>query len=170
MPPLFRGELVGIAEHQSGGVIVLFGVFVCLCGIVVSGIGQALERARADRRSQKQAVIREFSFGKGVLVARSAASSARACRMDSPRGSRSPASAVRHGAHPLWQNLPVLIVILAGGFTTNVVWCLVLNARNRTAGDYLRPSLHRGRNYMFCAARPGPSGICNSCSMAWAPR
>ena len=45
--------------------------------------------------------------------------------------------AVRHGSHPLWQNLPVLVIVLAGGFTTNVLWCLILNVRNRSAGDYL---------------------------------
>ena len=148
--------------------IVLFGVFVCLCGIVVSGMaGHSKERELTS--AQKQAVIREFSFGKGVLVATICGILSACMSYGFAAGKPIASLAVRHRAHPLWQNLPVLIVILAGGFTTNVVWCLVLNARNRTAGDYLRPSLHRGRNYMFCAS-PGPSGICNSCSMAWAPR
>ena len=74
--------------------------------------------------------------------------------------SRSPTSRSVTRAHPLWQNLPVLVVVLAGGFTTNVLWCLFLNARNGTAGDYLGS---RGRggvfppavlwnNYLLCAA------------------
>ena len=44
--------------------------------------------------------------------------------------------AVTNGASDLWENLPVLIVILAGGFTTNFIWCVFLNLRNKTGGDY----------------------------------
>ena len=38
----------------------------------------------------------------------------------------------------MWQGLPVLVVVLAGGFTTNFVWCAVLNLRNHSYGEYLR--------------------------------
>ena len=41
-----------------------------------------------------------------------------------------------HGKHALWTGLPVLIVVLLGGFTTNFVWCLILNLRNRTGYQY----------------------------------
>jgi L-rhamnose-H+ transport protein len=43
---------------------------------------------------------------------------------------------VQHGTSPLWQGLPVLVVLLAGGFTTNFIWCLILNIRNRTGYQY----------------------------------
>jgi L-rhamnose-H+ transport protein len=149
MPPLFRGELAAIA-HTSGGVIVLFGVSVCLCGIVVSGMaGRSKERELTDE--QKQAVIREFSFGKGVLVA-TVCGILSACMSYGFAAAKPIANlAVQHGAHPLWQNLPGLIVVLSGGFTTNVFWCLFLNARNRTAGDYVRRSANLGKNYALCA-------------------
>jgi L-rhamnose-H+ transport protein len=45
---------------------------------------------------------------------------------------------VRHGTAPLWQGLPVLVVVLAGGFTTNFVWCVILNVRNGTGRQYFR--------------------------------
>jgi L-rhamnose-H+ transport protein len=32
--------------------------------------------------------------------------------------------------------LPVLVVVLVGGFTTNFLWCLALNARNRRGYQY----------------------------------
>jgi L-rhamnose-H+ transport protein len=44
---------------------------------------------------------------------------------------------VGHGQSPLWQNLPVLVVVLWGGFTTNFIWCLILNIKNRTSHEYL---------------------------------
>ena len=33
--------------------------------------------------------------------------------------------------------IPVFIFILAGGFTTNFLWCIFLNIKNRTAKDYI---------------------------------
>lgn len=41
-----------------------------------------------------------------------------------------------HSKHHLWTGLPVLIVVLFGGFTTNFLWCLLLNIRNRTGYEY----------------------------------
>jgi L-rhamnose-H+ transport protein len=44
---------------------------------------------------------------------------------------------LRNGSLDLWQNLPVLIVVLLGGFTTNFIWCAILNLKNRTTHEYL---------------------------------
>jgi L-rhamnose-H+ transport protein len=43
--------------------------------------------------------------------------------------------------HRIWQGLPALIVILAGGFTTNFLWCLFLNIKNKTGYQYLSPTV-----------------------------
>jgi L-rhamnose-H+ transport protein len=157
MPPLFRGEIDSVMQ-TSAGQTVLFGVFVCLAGIIVSGLaGRSKERELTDE--QKQAVIHEFSFGKGVLVA-AASGVLSACMSYGFAAGRPIAElAVRYGAHPLWQNLPVLVVVLAGGLTTNLVWCVWLNLRNGTAGDYIGTSRQGGKvsgvslrnNYLLCA-------------------
>lgn len=34
--------------------------------------------------------------------------------------------------------MPVLVVVLLGGFTVNALWCLFLNFKNKTTGDYLK--------------------------------
>ena len=36
----------------------------------------------------------------------------------------------------LWQGLPVLIIVLLGGFTTNFIWCVILNVKNKTGHEY----------------------------------
>lgn len=41
-----------------------------------------------------------------------------------------------HDRHSLWTGLPVLIVVLLGGFTTNFIWCVLLNWRNKTGYQY----------------------------------
>jgi L-rhamnose-H+ transport protein len=49
---------------------------------------------------------------------------------------------LRHGTATLWQGLPVLVVVLAGGFTTNFLWCVFLNIRNGSGGQYFRAEIH----------------------------
>ncbi|MCY2992442.1 MAG: hypothetical protein NTY19_31865, partial [Planctomycetota bacterium] len=48
-----------------------------------------------------------------------------------------------HSKHQLWTGLPVLIVVLLGGFTTNFVWCVILNLRNQTGYQYFSPTLRQ---------------------------
>jgi L-rhamnose-H+ transport protein len=51
----------------------------------------------------------------------------------------------------LYQNNVTYIVILWGGLTTNLIWCLLLNARNKTFGDYTNKKTPALRNYLLCA-------------------
>ena len=64
------------------------------------------------------------------------------------------------GTDPLAQGLPVLCVVLLGGFTTNFIWCSYLIYRNRSVGQFVgrpesgstpmrRPRLLR--NYLLAA-------------------
>ena len=60
-----------------------------------------------------------------------------------------------HGRSGLWQSLPTLVVVLLGGFTTNVLWCGSLLIRNRSAGQFAAFDLGIKRllaNYLLCAA------------------
>jgi L-rhamnose-proton symport protein (RhaT) len=113
---------------------------VCLLGIALSGLaGRSKERELSSE--QKAATIREFDFGKGMLVATfcgvMSSCFAYGLAAGKPLADLTRARLLDHGRADLWQNLPVLIVVLLGGFTTNVVWCVILNARNRSAGEYL---------------------------------
>ena len=47
------------------------------------------------------------------------------------------AELLSHQRIDLWQNLPVLIVVMLGGFTTNFLWCIILLVRNHSARQYL---------------------------------
>src|SRR5947209_10336890 len=54
------------------------------------------------------------------------------------------ALSVKYGTSEIWQGLPALIVVLLGGFTTNFIWCLILNVRNRTGYQYFSSRIHEG--------------------------
>src|SRR5256885_16093096 len=106
------------------------GVVVCLLGIVISGFARAgKERELPDK--EKKESVKEFSFKKGVWVATICGIMSACMSFGFDAGKPIAALAVNNGASDLWKTLPVLIVVLAGGFTTNLVWCLTLNLRNR---------------------------------------
>lgn len=51
----------------------------------------------------------------------------------------------------LYQNNVTYIVILWGGLTTNFIYCMVLNARNRSFDDYANKKTPLLKNYLFSA-------------------
>ena len=51
----------------------------------------------------------------------------------------------------LFQNNVTYVVILWGGLTTNFIWCMILNARNRSFGDYANKKTPLTRNYLLSA-------------------
>ena len=134
VPPIFNGELGSIVTSGSGQVILL-GVGICLGGIALSGkAGIQKEKELTDE--QKQDTVQEFSFGKGVLVAIVAGALSAAMAYAFAAGKPIAEVALAKGAPALWQNLPILIVALFGGFVTNCVWCLGLSVKNKTWGEY----------------------------------
>jgi L-rhamnose-H+ transport protein len=138
LPPIFNGEFIGVIKTTSG-LVVMGGVVVCLLGIVISGFaGVAKEREVPEK--EKTASIKEFSFKKGVWVATFCGIMSACMSYGFAAGKPIAELAVTNGASDLWKNLPVLIIILAGGFMTNLIWCVFLNLRNKTGGDYIKGS------------------------------
>jgi L-rhamnose-H+ transport protein len=158
LPPIVGGAFAGVIKTTSG-LVVIGGVAICLLGIVVSGIaGMAKEREVPEK--EKTASVREFSFKKGVWVATFCGIMSACMSYGFAAGKPIAELAVRNGASNLWKNLPVLVIILAGGFTTNFIWCLFLNIRNKTGGDYFKRQEHGVLiaervplfvNYILCA-------------------
>jgi L-rhamnose-H+ transport protein len=148
IPPIFDGEFLGMFTSVAG-VVTISGVLVCLVGITVCGrAGIRKEHELTDE--EKRATVREFSLAKGFAVAVfsgvMSACMAFAIRAAEPIGE---VVLAKGGSH-IFQGIPALIVIMAGGFTTNFVWCLVLNLRNRSLGDYVTGSAGRlTLNYLF---------------------
>ena len=150
MPPVFMGKFAGMVSQLSG-LVTLGGVLVCLTGIAVCGKAGVLKE-RELSAEQKQAAISEYSFVKGVWIAIFAGVMSACMAFAIQAGKPISALAVEQGVPPLWQNSPLFIVIFAGGFTTNFIWCVALNIRNRSGMNYIsgRPSSQL-TNYIFSA-------------------
>lgn len=128
-------NIVQIATSYSGGII-LVGVAICLVGICLSAWA-GLTKEREMPEAEKRKSVAEFSFKKGLMVATfsgiMSACFAFALTAGEPIGATSQAA----GTVVYWSGLPKLVVVLSGGFTTNLAWCVFLHIRNRTAYQYL---------------------------------
>jgi L-rhamnose-H+ transport protein len=106
-----------------------------LLGIVFAGMaGMSKEKELSEE--QKRASIKEFNLKKGLLVATFSGVMSACFAYGLAAGDPIKEITLRHGTPVLWQGLPVLVVVLLGGFTTNVIWCVILNFRNRTGYQY----------------------------------
>jgi L-rhamnose-H+ transport protein len=144
MPPIFRGQFVSDVLGSTSGRIILFGVAVCMLGIVFAGAaGISKENEMSDE--QKRAAIKEFDLKRGLLVATFSGVMSACFAYGLAAGDPIKALTIRHGTPTLWQGLPVLVVLLLGGFTTNFIWCVILNIRNKTGLQYFRAeAAHQG--------------------------
>jgi L-rhamnose-H+ transport protein len=139
MPPIFEGAIGQIFATRSG-LTVLTGVVACLVGIGVSGLA-GMSKENELSPEQKSAAVKEFNFAKGMLVAVfsgiMSSCFAYGLAAGKPLAERARAALLEDGGSDLWQNLPVLVVVLWGGFTTNFIWCVILNIKNGSGYEYL---------------------------------
>jgi L-rhamnose-H+ transport protein len=135
VPPIFHRTLGSLIGSQSGALTFL-GIGLALIGVVIVGrAGRAKERELTPEEAR--AAIAEFNFKRGIVVAvfSGVMSSCFAFGLDAGAPIRS--LTLSAGTSQLSQGLPVLCVVLLGGFTTNLIWCLYLIISNGTAGEFV---------------------------------
>jgi L-rhamnose-H+ transport protein len=135
MPPIFRGVFMTEVMGTSSGRVILVGIFVCLVGIAMAGLA-GIYKERAMSPEEQKAVIKEFDLRKGLAVATLSGVMSACFAYGLAAGDPIKALTLQHGTPVLWQGLPVLVVVLIGGFTTNFIWCVILNIRNKTGSQY----------------------------------
>jgi L-rhamnose-H+ transport protein len=137
-PPIYNGQWHMIVS-ETWGRYVLLGIGVCLAGIAISGLA-GMSKELELSAEQKKSSVREFNFIKGLIVATFAGILSGCFNIGLDQGTPIAQLTAQQlaatGRSDLWQNLPVLVVVLWGGFTTNFVWCVVLNIRNRSGHEY----------------------------------
>jgi L-rhamnose-H+ transport protein len=148
MPPIFAGEFGSKVLGTTSGQVILGGVVVCLIGIAIAGMA-GMTKEQEMPAEQKLSVIKEFNFKKGVIVATFSGVMSACFSYGLAAGDPIKHLTLEHGTPILWQGLPVLVVLLLGGFTTNFIWCVILNVRNKTGHEYLDHSTPMLWNYIF---------------------
>ena len=135
IPPIFRGVFASEVLGTRSGVTILIGVVICLLGIVLAGAA-GVSKEKEMSAEQKRAAIKEFDLKKGLLLATFSGVMSACFAYGLAAGDPIKTLTIQHGTASLWQGLPVLVVLLLGGFTTNFIWCFLLNFRNRTFYQY----------------------------------
>jgi len=135
IPPVFRGEFLTQVVGTTSGRVILLGIFVCLLGIAAAGVAGIFKERNMSPEQQK-VTIKEFDLKKGVGVATLSGVMSACFAYGLAAGDPIKILTMKHGTPDLWQGLPVLVVVLIGGFTTNFIWCLILNIRNKTGYQY----------------------------------
>ncbi|MFC0183455.1 L-rhamnose-H+ transport protein [Pseudarcicella hirudinis] len=157
IPPIYRdffgdgtkGTFSGMLQ-TSGGQVVLLGVAVCLLGIFLCGKAGTMKEGDLSEE-EKTASIAEFDLWKGLAVAITSGVLSACFNFGIEAGKSMAVVAVEKGCNPLFQNNVIFIVILWGGLTTNFIWCMILNTRNKTFGDYTNKKAPLKSNYLFSA-------------------
>jgi len=135
IPPIYYGQMHAILSERSGQVILL-GVAMCIVAIGVSGAAGYSKEQEVSEEDKAIAGERDFSFFKGLFVAIFAGIMSSFFAFGLAAGK--PIADVAHlelaaaGKSDLWSNLPVLIVVLWGGFVTNLIWSTILIIRNKS--------------------------------------
>ena len=164
VPPIFKAlmpslpvgaSIVEIAQSTSGQVT-LAGVGVCLVGIGIAALA-GFTKEREMPEEQKKKVIKEFNFKKGIGVATFSGIMSACFAFALQAGKGINEASLAAGTNKIWTGLPALVVLLLGGFTTNFIWCVLLNFKNRTGYQYLASHV-REEHAHHCGSSGGDHG------------
>ncbi len=138
LAPVFTGRTGDLTTA------VIVGVVVTLLGIAIIGIAGAMKSA-ALSAEEKKAAVKDFNFTKGLLVALLCGFMSACFNIGLGKGEL----LCFAESADIFKTLPATLMVTAGGFLTNAVYCLYQNGKNHTFGDYRRGDLW-GNNLLFC--------------------
>lgn len=136
--------------NSTWGLIVLLGVVVCVLGIYISGRAGMMKEGELSDEAKKKSVS-EFSLVKGLMVAITSGVLSSCFNFGIEAGKPMAEASVSMGHNPLFQNNVTYVVLLWGGLTTNLIWCIILNLKNKSFSDYSNKKTALLKNYFFSA-------------------
>ena len=146
---------------STWGLTILAGLIVCVIGIIISGKAgmmkeKELKTAATDPHGAETSVEYKFGLGMFVAIVSGVLSACFNFGLEAGQEMATVANETWKAANPgegefLYRNNVIYVVLLWGGLTTNFIWCMILNARNKTFGDYTNKKAPLLKNYLFSA-------------------
>ncbi len=162
------------------GLTVMLGLLLCVVGIIICGKAGSMKDKDLAKQEDEQLHLdagttgahgekmvkhshidasgSEFLLVKGLILAIISGVLSACFSFGIEAGSSMGATAneLWKAANPdqgefLFRNNVIFVVILWGGLTTNFIWCMILNARNKSFGDYTNKKSPLLKNYLLCA-------------------
>lgn len=115
------------------GLVNILGVLLCLAGILVNGKAGLMKDKEVSSEQKKEGVT-EFNLRKGISVAVFSGFMNSAFAMGVASGKPLAEMAKANGTNSIFENNPSFILIMFGGFIVNLIWCIYLQAKNKSFG------------------------------------
>jgi L-rhamnose-H+ transport protein len=149
IPKVLKGEFSQLFE-PGAGIVSFIGIIVSLLGIVLVGMA-GMSKEKELPEAQKKKSVAEYDFKKGMMAAvfSGLMSSAMGFGLVGGPDIQQLAQTTAPATSLTWSGIPVLVVVLLGGFTVNFLWCLYLNLKNKTTGDYFKTKTPLAANFIF---------------------
>ena len=151
IPPMLKGSgAIHAMFSTPAGLVSVAAALVSVAGIIFVGMAGMSKENELPEEEKKKAVA-EFNFKKGMLIAVFSGLMSSAMSFGLQGGSEMQKLALRvePATSVIWAGMPVLVVVLLGGFLVNGGWCIILNVRNGTGGDYVRGETPVFPNLLF---------------------
>src|SRR6478736_4536105 len=157
--PVDGKDTFSMMAGSSWGLTVLTGLLICVVGIIICGrAGMMKEKQLAGAATDPHGlkIKTEYKFGLGMLVS-IISGVLSACFNFGLEAGQSMAAVANDAwkvSNPgqgefLFRNNVIYVVLLWGGLTTNFIWCMIFNARNKTFGDYTDKRTPLLKNYLL---------------------
>lgn len=150
-------DTIAYLGGTTWGQLVILGLVLCIIGIVICGKAGGMKDKELGG-AEVDASGSEFKLTKGLILAviSGVLSACFSFGIEAGSSMGKVANDAWVAVHPgqgefLFRNNVIFVVILWGGLTTNFIWCMILNARNKSFGDYTNKKSPLTRNYLLCA-------------------
>ena len=144
MPPLLDGQLFNLLSSTKGG-LALAGVAVAIIGIAVTSLaGHLKEQASGSGNSGR-------NVKKGIAIALFCGVTSAFMAFAINAAEPIQQLALAQGVDPLYQVMPGYVIIMAGGFVTNLAYCLYKARQNHTFARIRQDPTHLWRNLALSA-------------------
>jgi L-rhamnose-H+ transport protein len=158
---------ISIYFTTKWGITVLLGLLTCVVGIAIAGKAgmmkekelKAVDSLLPKTGSHGAPTTKtEYKFALGITVGiiSGVLSACFNFGIEAGQSMKEVADAAYAATHPgepkfLFGNNVTYVVLLWGGLATNFIWCMILNARNKSFVDYTNKKTPLLRNYLFAA-------------------
>lgn len=156
IPPLYNdlfskeGDTLSAMLTSHGGGLILSGVIFTLIGIGVCAKAGMIKEKEVSDEIKKESV-KEFHLSKGLIVAIISGILSACFSYGIVAGKDLSVAALREGTNSLFQNNVTFILIMLGGLTTNAIYCVILNIKNKSYKNYIDKTTPLLSNYLLVA-------------------
>jgi len=125
---------------------------VSLLGIICVGLAGRSKELELSDEAKKRAVA-EFDIRKGIRAAVFSGLMSSAMSFGLQGGPDIPRLALSTPptTNVTWSGIPVLVVVVLGGFVVNGAWCVFLNIRNHSRGSYVHKTAPIWKNSFYAS-------------------